>query len=275
METSVNNQEFAEPEIDTVNTLTEVEETDAIETDSTDTDAEHTEVQSAEDNAKYAAARRRAEQEFAERQRLEDLEYERRFKDYENPITHQPIRSRKDYFDALDAQERLQFEQNLASGNVDAKTLDNYIQRQVENNPVVQQAQALMEQNKMSQIENSITNDVKAIQKLNPNVKSIDDVVNAENAPQIISYVRNGMSLVDAYKLANFDALMTNKTNASKQAAINTMKGTQHLNSTTGVSAGDDSGVEIPQSELGQWRRAYPELSLKELRKKYNRVLGS
>lgn len=264
-------QEFTDNDVNTdVETSAESETTVNADEGSTEKP-----VQSAEENSRYAAARRRAEQEFAERQRAEDLEYERRFKDYENPITHQPIRSRKDYFDALDAQERLQMEQNLASGNVDVKTLDDYIQRQVANNPMVQQAQALMEQNKRAQIESNIAEGVKEIQKLNANVKSIDDVIAGEKGTQIIGYVQNGMSLVDAYKLANFDVLMNNNKNASKQAAINNIKGTQHLNTTDGVSSSDNGGVEIPQSELGKWRRAYPDLSLKELRKKYNKVLGS
>lgn len=275
METSVNNQEFAEPEMDTVNTFTEVEETEVTETDSTATETEQTEVQSVEDNAKYAAARRRAEQEFAERQRLEDLEYERRFKDYENPITHQPIRSRKDYFEALDAQERLKMEQQIANGNVNANDLNAYIEKQINNSPAILQAQQIIEQQRQTQIANNVNECVKEIQRIDPSVKSIDDILNADNAQQIINYVRtNNVSLTEAYKMANFERLMSHQTASAKQATINNLKGTQHLNSTTGISGGDD-GVDIPQSELGQWRRAYPDLSLKELRKKYNKVLGS
>lgn len=274
MNESVNIQEVAEPETSTSEITESDVNTDETVTEEVTTTDEKT-VQSAEENSHYAAARRRAEREFAERQRAEDLEYERRFKNYENPITHQPIRSKKDYFEALDAQEKLQMEQNLASGNVDVKTLDEYIQRQVANNPTVLQAQALMEQNQKAQIESSIAEGVKEIQKLNPNVKSIDDVLDSDKGQQIVQYVQNGMSLVDAYKIANFDTLLANSKNASKQAVINNIKGTQHLNPTDGVSGSDDGGVDIPQSELGQWRRAYPDLSLKELRKKYNKVLGS
>ena len=126
---SVNNESVAE----TQETEAEVVTTD-VNTDSSETieaegqqlaEGNEAEIQSAEENAKYAAARRRAEQEFAKRQRESDLAFERRFAGYTNPITGQPIRSQKDYFDALDAQEKLQMEQSLQSGSVTADELNS------------------------------------------------------------------------------------------------------------------------------------------------------
>lgn len=275
--TSVNNLEVAEPMDDATETTVETTEVttsgDVASTELSETQGTEN-VQSAEENAKYAAARRRAEQEFAERQRLEDLEYERRFGDYENPITHQPIRSKKDYFDALDAQEKLQRDAELESKGIDPKLFEDMVNKQVANNPAVLQANAIMQETQQNMIKARLEEDVKAISQLDSSVKNIDDILNAPNASQIIGLVKaNNMSLVDAYKIANFDVLMANKTNATKQAAINNMKGTQHLSTTDGVTGGDDGGVDIPSDELAFWKRAFPDASMKELRAKYNRTI--
>lgn len=267
----VNEMEVATPsevEVGTENVeSTENDAESVVETN------EQENVQSDEDNARYAAARRRAEQEFAERQKAQDLEFERRFKGFENPITHQPIRSQKDYLEALDAQEKLQFEQSLASGNVDADTLNSYIDRQISNNPVVLQAQAVIEANQKAQFEAALNESVKEISKIDPSIKTADDIFSAPNWNDVFDYVQKGMDLTAAYKVVNFDKLMANTTAGAKQATINNMKGMQHLNQTNGLNVGNDGEVDIPQSELGIWQRAFPDLSLKELKAKYNRVI--
>ena len=84
-----------------------------------------------------------------------------------------------------------------------------------------------------------------------------------------------GLSLADAYKLANFDDLMAGKSASAKQAALNNMNGTAHLNQTDGVTDNNDNEVEIPTNELEQWKRAFPHASAKELRKKYNNAIRS
>ena len=275
---SVNNESVAE----TQETGAEVVTTD-VNTDSSETieaegqqlaEGSEAEIQSAEENAKYAAARRRAEQEFAKRQRESDLAFERRFAGYTNPITGQPIRSQKDYFDALDAQEKLQMEQSLQSGSVTADELNSYIEKQINNNPAILQAQQIIEATKQLEIQNRLENDVKEIQKLDSSVKSIDDILNKDNAAAMIQYVNDhNVSLADAYKMFNYDALVSQMTAGAKQATINSMKNTQHLNQTNGISNSDDGGVHIPSEELPQWKRAFPDCSMKELQAKYNKIL--
>ena len=261
--------EVAEPTEDVNEVETSTEET------STEESAEETSnVQSDEENAKYAAARRRAEAEFAERQRREDEEFARRFRDYENPITHKPITSKKDYLEALDAQEKLRAQQELESKGIDPKLFEEMVNRQVENNPYVQQAQVVLEQAKKSQLENAVSEGIKEISKLNPSIKTIDDLMALPNIQTIIDYT-NTLSLADAYKLANFDDLMAGKSASAKQAALNNMNGTAHLNQTDGVTDNNDNEVEIPTNELEQWKRAFPHASAKELRKKYNNAIRS
>lgn len=274
LNSGVNDVEVAEPTIQ--------EETPEVETEGANTEATESEsatqeeanVQSAEENAKYAAARRRAEQEFQARQQAEDEEFARRFAGYENPITHQPIRSRKDYFDALDAQETLKQREELQNKGIDPTLFEEMVSKQVANNPAVLQAQQVMQAAQQAQIQQRIDADVKAISKLNPSIKTIDDVLNDPNFSQMLELTRNnGLGLADAYKLVNLENLMAGKMASAKQAAINNAKGTSHLAPTDGLSSGDNGLVDIPAGELNAWKRAFPNCSMKELKEKYNRSL--
>jgi hypothetical protein len=269
--------EGAEGENESVNAeqtedVNEVESSTTEEVESTSQD-EESNVQSAEENAKYAAARRRAEAEFAEKQRRMDEQYARMFKDYENPITHEPIKNAQDYLNALDAQNKLKMQEDLQSKGIDPNFFEDMVNRQVENNPLVQQAQQVMQMEQQRQVQSALENDMKIISTLNPNLKSVNDVMNLPNSDKMISLVQSGLSLADAYKVANFDDLMAGKSASAKQAALNTMNGTSHLNQTDGLANADSGEVEIPQNELDQWKRAFPHASLAELRKKYNQSL--
>lgn len=265
VDTSVNTQEVAEPED------TEVSEVEEESTEPTEVEEStpETEVQTAEENARYAAARRRAEQEIKNR----DAEFARRFKDYQNPITHKPILSERDYFEALDAQETLKRNEELRSKGVDPQMFEEMVSRQVANNPAVLQAQEVMTAFQHAQAQSTMENDLKAIQKLNPDIKSADDLVKDPSFGAVLGYFNNGLPMPEAYKLANFDKLLANNNASAKQKAINNMKGTQHLNPTDGLSSGEGGGVDIPADELSAWKKAFPEASMKELKEKYNRSL--
>ena len=263
--------EVAEPAMD----ATEVESSATTEEEPS-TESEDSNVQSAEENAKYAAARRQAEAQLAKYKADEDAEYARRFGDYENPITHQPIRTKQDYFDALDAQEKLKRDAELESKGTDPNVFEEMVNRQVANNPYVQQAQAIMQANQEQQIQNQLAEDMKTITKLNPNLKTLDDVFALDNAQEMITLVQqNNISLANAYKLTHFDDLMAGKTASAKQAALNTMNGTSHLNPTDSLANTDDGQVEIPANELSQWQKAFPHANMAELRKKYNKAINS
>jgi hypothetical protein len=267
---SVTESEVAEPAED----ATEASEEESSTEESTE--VEESNVQSAEENAKYAAARRRAEAEFSQRQQAMDAEFARRFEGYENPITHQPIRNQRDYFEALDAQEKLKRDAELSERGIDPQMFEDMVSRQVNNNPIVQQAQMVMQAAQESQVQNKLAEDMKVISKLNPNLKTAEDVMNLPDAQDLISLVKNnGLSLADAYKLRHMDEILAGKSASAKQAALNTMNGTSHLNQTDSLANSEDGMVEIPQSELEQWKRAFPHASASELKQKYNRAINN
>lgn len=267
------NAEPTETDVTEVESSATTEETSSTEESTT---VEESNVQSAEENAKYAAARRRAEEEFNKRQQALDARIATKFEGYENPITHQPIRNMDEYLDALDAQEKLRRDAELKEKGIDPQMFEDMVKRQVNSNPLVQQAQMVMQAAQESQIQNKLAEDMKVISKLNPNLKTAEDVMNLPDAQELISLVKNnGLSLADAYKLKHMDEILAGKSASAKQAALNTMNGTSHLNQTDSLANSEDGLVEIPQSELEQWKRAFPHASASELKQKYNRAINN
>lgn len=260
-ETGAKEVESAEPS-ETVTEEEVVEENEDV--------SEPEPVQTAEDNAKFAAARRQAEEQLREYQHQKDLldaEFAKRFEGYTNPITGQPVKTSKDYLEALDAQQRLETNRRLEENGINPAIIENAIN----NNPVVMQAQEILRMNQIEQAKISMQNDITEISKLDASIKTIDDLGNKPYAQDLISYVNSGLSLIDAFKLANFESLINQKSEASKQAAINQAKGKAHLSATDSISNSDEL-LDIPENEISKWKAFFPDASMKELKEKYNRT---
>lgn len=221
-------------------------------------------------NAIYADARRKAEAEARRKYSSIDAQYAERFKGFTNPETGQPITSAKDYFDALDAQERLANKKALAEKGFDP----DLIEKAVNNSPLVRAATQVLQSQKVKDLQTYLDKQVEEVSKIDPDIKTVQDIERSERYSEIRAYVtRNNLSVVDAYKLVYADKLTANKTAAVKQQAINNAKSQSHLKATDGGSATSDGLVEIPAKEIDKWREFFPNKSAKELREAYNRSL--
>ena len=221
-------------------------------------------------NSQFAAARRKAEAEMRRR----DERIARMCKDFKNPITGQAIHTVDEYLEALDAQERMNAEQKLRDSGVDPQFLEEAISR----NPVVMQAQQVMERQKQEEMDRQIANDIKEIGKLNPAIKNIGDLSKDESFIAVYErWQRSNFteSLYDIYRLVNFDKLTTQRADAAKQAAINQARGKSHMEQSGNGTSTSENEVDIPQSEIATWREYYPGLSDAELKKKYNRTISN
>lgn len=245
--------------------------TDEAETE-TDSSAETDEAEAKperdrERDAIAAAARREAERRLKER----DEEFARRFEGFSNPITGQPIRSEKDYFDALDAQAQLRTANELKSHGVDPKILEEAIN----NSPIVRQANSVLQTMQKQESERMIADDIAAISKIDSDIQTFDDLAQSENFQEVMNLVKsNQLRLADAYRLANFERLAQKQLQAAKQAAVNQARGKNHLTATGGTSNTADGMVDIPDNAKAAWKRAYPDLSPSELKKKYNHSIS-
>ena len=220
-------------------------------------------AQTPEENARFAAARRAAE----DRQRRIDETYARRFGNLQNPATGKPITSAQDYMEALEAQEQMQ---ELQDKGIDPAMLNNLIL----NNPVMKQAQQMIAAQTERQVEERLSNDLKAISMIDPEIKTIDDLSKQENFEEILSLVKNnGLSVYQAYQLASANKIAKRQMDAAKQAAVNQARGKSHLDPIGGMQQGGQNLKDIPANELHVWKEYYPNLTMDQLKQKYNSVL--
>lgn len=253
-ESSVEEPEVAEP------VVSEDESAESTESN------EGAEAQSIDVNAIAAAARRKAEADARNIQKSLDDEYVRRFGHLSNPITGKPIRSQADYLEALDAQEKLRTDEELKNKGIDPSIIDNAIA----NNPIVRNAQEVLEQNQRTLLMTQINSELAELKELDPTIESLENV-----PPNVLEMVQNSgghINLVNAYKILNYGKVNVQKEEAIKQSAINQAKGKQHLNPVNGV-ASPDEGMEIPSTELKMWKEMFPDKSSAELKKLYNKTL--
>lgn len=264
----------ADPEVSTEQT------TEQTENKTVEKSVEQPVEQPANENG-FAAARKRAEAEFRKKQTIEqqrmNSEIKKRFGNATNPATGKPIESWQDYLDAFDAQEQMKAKEELETHGVDPSVLE----RAIAASPALRKAQkseemlnALTQQMQEEQGQRELENQIREIGRLNPSVKSFEDLLKQKNFETFDTLVtQNGYSVLDAYKLANFDELAEMKTKAAKQAALNAAAGKNHLSGDGNGTLDSTEGEDIPSADLDKWQEFYPDATMKELKSKYNRAL--
>jgi hypothetical protein len=201
----------------------------------------------------------------------------------DNPANHafaEMRRKNKEYEAKLKAYEIKQAETDhyyayLAAkkGRADIKTADEYF-KAVKAEELAAQYQETQDPVKLAQlIKEMIMPELKPVQQqetfnseavLNKEVeefnkefkgtlKSFDDIPTLPNSEKIIEkMVNNGLSLNEAYRLANPDKIIA----ATKQAAINQAKGLTHVKANN--NGGNVDTVQVTAGEISEWKRWFP-----------------
>lgn len=280
---AMNLQFFAEDEGAEGGGVNETEAADQSETADVDTDAnvdigatEETaepqkQEQSRETNAAFANMRRELEAMKRQQQEI-DESYARQYGHLVNPETNQPIRGARDYFEALAAQERMNAREQLQQANVDPSLIDKMIQ----NSPVIRQAEAATAELNNIRARQMMEEDFKEVLRMDPTLSSQEDIIKADNYQDVVNYVQThpGMRFSDAYKLVNFDRLASSRTAAAKQAAINDVKGKNHLSTGAALNVADNE-EDIPPTMIEKYKELFPDKSMKELKSLYNKTIAS
>ena len=223
------------------------------------------------DKANAAFASMRRDLEAARRQQQEiDSMYAAQYGNYTNPETGQPIRSARDYFEAMAAQERMQMRQKLQESDIDPHLIDSMIA----NSPAVREARAMTAELNSYRANNLIAEDFKKVLKLDPSKTSEEDIINDPSYNAVVGYVQThpGTRFDEAYKLVNFDRLTNSKGAAAKQATINEVKSKNHLSTGTSLDV-PNTEEDIPASMLENFKELFPEKSMKELKALYNKTI--
>ncbi|WP_462385253.1 hypothetical protein [Intestinibacillus massiliensis] len=208
--------------------------------------------QTPEENAQFAAARRRAEAEFNQRLQAEqDKLIAQVYAGQVNPYTGRPITNKAEYDAFIEQHQQEEQRQQYEQAGIDPDMLNQLIAQ----NPTVQQAQQVIEQAQIAEGKRALESQVAEIGKIDPSIKSLADIIAMPTFQEFDTKVRQGYSIADAFRLANFDTLGKKRSAAAKQAALNAMNGKSHLTATTG-GAGED--VIVPQETMDFYRQAFP-----------------
>lgn len=217
-------------------------------------------------NAIYAQVRRKVEAEARRKQGARDTMVAQRYKDYVNPETGRPILTESDFWEAMEAQDRVNAKKEMEDKGIDPMTLD----RLIANSPRMKEAERMLEDYHRREVEQLIEKDVAELSKIDPNITSFETIpLEVRQHSQA-----NNISLVLAYKDLNFGKVTQQKESAIRQTTINQLSGKAHLAPANGVVAADNL-VDIPANEYDTWQRGFPNLSALELKKKYNNFLNS
>jgi hypothetical protein len=217
-------------------------------------------------NAIYAQVRRKVEAETRRKQEARDTMVAQRYRDYVNPETGRPILTESDFWEAMEAQDRVNAKKEMEDKGIDPNTLD----RLIANSPRMKEAERMLEDYHRREVEQLIERDVAELNKIDPNITSFETIpLEVRQHSQA-----NNISLVLAYKDLNFGKVTQQKESAIRQTTINQLSGKAHLAPANGVVAADTL-VDIPANEYDTWQRGFPNLSALELKKKYNSFLNS
>ena len=178
-----------------------------------------------------------------------------------DPYTNKPITSEADLQAYQQAYQRDQMQQ----AGLDPSMLDQMIA----NNPTVRHAQEVLDRVQMEEGERQMNEAIKEISHLDPSITDVAALANHPNAPVFNEYVNRGYSLVDAFRLANFDQLTGKRAAAAKQQAMNNVNGKSHLTTTAGNAGGDD--IVIDPQEMQMMKHAFPNLTHAQLVAKFKK----
>ena len=235
--------------------------------------------QDAETRRRQAYGRRQRELE-AQRQASEaaaqarvDRIYADMFAGQVNPYTGQPIRSEADYRAYQEADRQAQRTAQLQSAGIDPDTVRGMVDEAVRPLRAQVQRQELAAMREMARsvdtrAQESIRQGVETVRQLyGAEVCSVEDIVAMPTGQQFNQYIQKGLTIEEAYYMANRKEIDAKRLGAARQAGINRANGKGHL---AGVGTAAGQGAYQPTAEeKAAYREFMPDATDAEIAKAY------
>lgn len=253
--TEVKNDEVAnDVDADDVETEESVESEEASDTEESDAD-EESEKKSTRDKTK----------EYSERLKKDREAIRKEIEDEQNEKLERIARSRG--FDSWEELEEYSRNQELEElGVSDKEAFNNYINNVISNNPEILKAKKIIAEQERRDSERRLEEDVKEISKLDGSIKTVTDLINHPSYANIVERVKKGASVLDAYKLENFDALTGRATDAAVQHVYNNINNKSHMKSVTGNGTDD---IVVPDDVYMAYKKNLPNWTDEQIKKHY------
>ena len=229
--------------------------------------------QSPEERHQQAAARRAREEAAREKaaQARVDSAFEEMFRGQVNPYTGRPITTEAEYRAYQAEQARQNQTAQLQKAGIDPATIEGIVDQKMA--PMQQQLMAAQMENARraaaaanEKAQSVISASLKNISAEYPEIKTLEDIAAMPTAERFNDLVQKGVSLEDAFFLANRKDMQQRSVAAAKAAAVRGAASRSHLNP---VDSSDGKTVEVPASAKASFREMFPGATEAEIEKEY------
>lgn len=159
----------------------------------------------------------------------------------------------------------------IEAGVEDPDKFKDILDKMISENPEVLKARQIIEEHEARERDLAVEDEIKLIQKLNPNIKSLDDISKEENCQEVIDRLNKGYGLYDAYILSNLDKINSISSEKAKKSALNNAQSKSHMKSTRGTST---SNIEVPKDIYNTYRKNLPKWTDKQIKEHYAKSIG-
>ena len=240
-----------------------------------DAPAQANNAQSAEDNARYAAARREAERQL----KTEREKHERELFDVfsalgmTNPYTGKPVTNMaelEEYKKARADNQRKAFMEKNGLSETEYDRFVSELPEVAEAREAKARAEAERARSDYERRKAVLDEEIKAIGKYAPEIKSSEDLIKDESYEEVLSLTKRGYKLSDAYRIANFDKLTGKASASARQQVLNAHAGKEHLMQAESRGSGIES---VPADVRQQYRDLNPDMSDEEIARDWARYV--
>ena len=207
---------------------------------------------------------------FSERLKREKLKIEKEFADKKQAEMDQIAISRgfKNWkeLETYSQKERLE-----AMGIQNTDDFNKYVEEIVAKSPIIEEAKRILESQKQKEEQAMITDAISQISAVDPDIKSLDDLIKLENYDEFYGLVEKGYSIPDAYKIVAFDKITARKVDSATENVITNANSKNHMKP---LSGGKSREISVPQDILATYRKNMPNMSEQEIREHYSKFVG-
>lgn len=207
---------------------------------------------------------------FSERLKREKLKIEKEFANKKQAEMDQIAISRgfKNWkeLETYSQKERLE-----AMGIQNTDDFNKYVEEIVAKSPIIEEARRVLESQKQKEEQAMITEAISQISAVDPDIKSLDDLIKLDNYDEFYGLVEKGYSIPDAYKIVAFDKITARKVDSATENVITNANSKNHMKP---ISGGKSREISVPQEVLATYRKNMPHMSEQEIREHYSKFVG-
>lgn len=229
-------------------------------------------------NSRYAAARRKAEAERDKAIAEERAKFEREKNELiasmglVNPYTGKAVTTAdelKEYQSASAEAHKKAFMEKNGLDDASYNKFVGQLPEVVAANAAKAKAESAAREASRTEADQRLAAEFDIIFKLDPDMKTKEDVFRSENYGAVLDNVKKGLSLSDAYKLANYDKLNARAAAAERQRTLNAQNSKGHM--TTVGNAHGQTLAPVPDAERDLYRYLNPDMSDEDIARDYNK----